>query len=161
MHPVVQEFAREGVVPYSSVVSSNKPFNAPLPGLAWQWVVSTLVMFCAPPGDAYLFLLNRTSLPAPHSFQPVDPPIVVSSYPLAVINAIVAIGLILLYTPSYRSYDWNPPFHTYKWAIAYFLLANILLVVVPLVPPVTGTRLYENLPYWVCLLGAVNPLELC
>ena len=56
---MVQEFGREGVLPYSSFFASNMPFNAPLPGLACQWLISSIVMICAPPGDAYLFMLNR------------------------------------------------------------------------------------------------------
>jgi hypothetical protein len=62
--PVVQEFGREGILPYSSTFASNVPFNvpfnAPFSGLACQWLVSSIVMVCAPPGDAYLFMLNRT-----------------------------------------------------------------------------------------------------
>lgn len=58
--PVVQEFGREGILPYSSTFANNMPFNAPFSGLASQWLVSSIVMICAPPGDAYLFMLNRT-----------------------------------------------------------------------------------------------------
>ena len=41
-------------------IPNNMPFNAPFSGLASQWLVSSIVMICAPPGDAYLFMLNRT-----------------------------------------------------------------------------------------------------
>lgn len=55
---VVQELGREGVLPYSSFFASNKPFNAPLPGLFTQYFISVLLMVLAPPGDAYLFIVN-------------------------------------------------------------------------------------------------------
>ena len=55
---VVQELGREGVLPYSSFFASNKPFNAPLPGLFAQYLISVLVTVLAPPGDAYLFIVN-------------------------------------------------------------------------------------------------------
>ena len=55
---VVQELGREGVLPYSSFFASNKPFNAPLPGLFAQYLISVLVAVLAPPGDAYLFAVN-------------------------------------------------------------------------------------------------------
>jgi hypothetical protein len=73
----------------------------------------------------------------------------VSSYPLAVINAAIAIGLVLLYTPAYRTWKWNPPVRAPKWAVVFFMLSNFFLVVAPLVPPARGTRLYAHLPYWV------------
>lgn len=58
---VVQELGREGVLLFSSFFSSNKPFNTPMAGIGCQWFTSAAVMLAAPPGDAYLFLLNRTS----------------------------------------------------------------------------------------------------
>jgi hypothetical protein len=30
-----------------------------------------------------------------------------------------------------------------------FVLSNIFLIIVPFVPPVPGTRVYERMPYWV------------
>lgn len=55
---VVQELGREGVLPLSSFFASNKPFNAPLAGLFAQWLISMIIMVAAPPGDAYLFIVN-------------------------------------------------------------------------------------------------------
>lgn len=83
----------------------------------------------------------------------------VSSYPLAVINAIVALGLLLLHTPWYQrdpAYSWSPPFVAWRWAVVFFLAANVLLVVVPLVPG----KVYEGrMPYWVCSLLSYNSLS--
>jgi hypothetical protein len=73
----------------------------------------------------------------------------VSSYPLAVINAVIAIGLVLLHTPAYRPWNWNPPARAPKYAVVFFMLSNFFLAVAPLVPPAQGTRLYAHLPYWV------------
>jgi amino acid transporter len=55
---VIQELGREGVLPYSSFFASNKPFNTPLVGLLTQYLASVLLMTLAPPGDAYLFMVN-------------------------------------------------------------------------------------------------------
>jgi hypothetical protein len=73
----------------------------------------------------------------------------VSSYCLSIINTLVSGGLLLLYTPAYRVWDWNPPFRAPKTVICLFFLSNVFLVVVPLVPPASGSRVYEHLPYWV------------
>lgn len=59
---VIQELGREGVIPFSSFFASNKPFNAPFPGLFGLWVLSTTLILAVPPGDAYVFFLNRESL---------------------------------------------------------------------------------------------------
>jgi hypothetical protein len=153
---VVQEFGREGVLPYSSFFASNMPFNAPLAGLAWQWLISSIVMICAPPGDAYLFMLNRewstlrTHFTDHHiAIHFTNPQEIVSSYPLAMINAAIAVGLLLLYTPAYRSWNWKPPVRAPKWAVVFFMLSNIFLATVPLVPPGRGNQPYFHLPYWV------------
>ncbi|KAG6838366.1 hypothetical protein C0991_012286, partial [Blastosporella zonata] len=72
-----------------------------------------------------------------------------SSYSTAIINTLVSIGLLLIYTPSYRIWDWNPPFRAPKAIIVLFCLSNVFLVIVPLIPPSNGSRVFEHLPYWV------------
>ncbi|KIJ63769.1 hypothetical protein HYDPIDRAFT_175819 [Hydnomerulius pinastri MD-312] len=127
---VVQELGREGVLPYSSFFASNKPFNAPLAGLFAQYLISVLVTVFAPPGDAYLFIVNY------------------SSYPLALFNLLISGGLLLLYTRPFKSYNWDPPFRAYKYAVIFFFLSNVFLAVVPMVPPSAGSEPYEHLPYY-------------
>jgi len=128
---LVQELGREGILPCSWFFASSKPFNAPLAGLSMQYIVSMAFVIVPPPGDAYHFLIN------------------VSSYSSAVINTLVSVGLLLLHTRAFRSWGWNPPFQAPKLVILLFVLSNVFLVVVPLVPPVPGTSVYERLPYWL------------
>jgi len=142
---VVQELGREGVLPHSSFFASNKPFNTPLAGLFIQYLVSVILMAVAPPGDAYLFIVNY------------------SSYPLALFNLLISGGLLLLYTHTFESYNWNPPFRAHKYAVVFFFLSNVFLAVVPMIPPSSGFEPYEHLPYYshvvvalfVGLLGVV------
>ncbi|KAH9852455.1 amino acid transporter [Lenzites betulinus] len=143
---VVQELGREGVLPFSSIFASNKPFNAPFAGLFEQWLVTSLLVLLVPPGDAYLFMLN------------------LSSYPLALINMFVSGGLVFIHLPDSAlpkglralraSYDWHPPFKAWTPVVLFFFLSNVFLVAVPLVPPARGYRVYENLPYWLHVLVA-------
>jgi amino acid transporter len=63
MSTVIQELGREGILPYASFFASNKPFNAPLSGLFFQYIISTIFLFVIPPGDAYLFLISREYSP--------------------------------------------------------------------------------------------------
>ena len=71
-----------------------------------------------------------------------------ASYATTVVNTLVSFGLLLLYMPSYRIWDWNPPFRAPKTIISVYFLSNLFLVVVPFFPP--ASRTYEKLPYWVC-----------
>ena len=67
---------------------------------------------------------------------------------MTVVNAMISFGLLLLYLPSYRIWDWNPPFRAPKTVIVVYFLSNLFLVVVPFFP--TTSMTYEKLPYWVC-----------
>ncbi|CDO75763.1 hypothetical protein BN946_scf184921.g39 [Trametes cinnabarina] len=140
---VVQELGREGVLPFSSLFASNKPFGAPFAGLFEQWLVTSALVLLVPPGDAYLFMLN------------------LSSYPLALINMFVSGGLLFIHLPDRwlskslkglrASYAWHPPFKAWTLVVLFFFLSNIFLVAVPLMPPSHGYQVYEYLPYWVGL----------
>ncbi|KAG0706668.1 APC amino acid permease [Suillus ampliporus] len=135
---VVQELGREGVLPFSSFFASNKPFNAPLSGLFAQWLISAIVMTAAPPGDAYLFIVNF------------------SSYPLTMFNLLISGGLLLLYTPAFKSYAWRPPFRAWKFVVVFFFLSNVFLAIVPMIPPSPGSDVYERLPYWSHVVLALS-----
>lgn len=74
-----------------------------------------------------------------------------SSYSLAIINTLVSFGLLLLHTPAYRIRGWNPPFRAPKTIIGLFFSSNLFLIAVPLIPPSSGSGVYEHLPYWVSL----------
>ncbi|EXJ92889.1 hypothetical protein A1O3_01443 [Capronia epimyces CBS 606.96] len=132
---LVQELGREGILPFSRLWASNKPFNAPLAGLFEHWLVSVIIMLAPPPGDAYNFILN------------------VISYPLSIVNAFVAAGLLILYANPTK-WGWAPPFRA-SWPVALlFLLSNIYLVAAPFVPPTHGQNVYNDLPYYLhCVVG--------
>ncbi|RMZ81372.1 hypothetical protein DV738_g2265, partial [Chaetothyriales sp. CBS 135597] len=133
---LVQELGREGILPFSRFWASNKPFNAPLAGLFEHWVVAAVIMLAPPPGDAYNLILNTIS------------------YPLAVVNAFVAFGLVWLYFHR-DEYNWHPPFSASLPVAIFFLLSNIYLVVAPFVPPDTPDQnVYNSLPYFLhCVIG--------
>ena len=155
---VVQELGREGVLPFSSFFASNRPFDTPLAGLFMQWLISAVITVGAPPGDAYLFIVN-----CPHfvscSCAPTNRSLV-SSYPLTIFNLLISGGLLLLYTPAFKSYDWSPPFRAWKSVVIFFFLSNIFLAVVPMIPPSPGFDVYERIPYWVCTSSCTSKASL-
>ncbi|KAK7440411.1 hypothetical protein VKT23_017049 [Stygiomarasmius scandens] len=137
-----QELGREGVLPWSKFWASNKPFNSPLAGLTLQWAVTLIIILAPPGGDAYNFLLNLIS------------------YPLNIFNALISFGLLTIYVKQYldryhtsdpdsTSQTWSPPVRASLPITLFFFLANIFLVIVPLVPPSPGNEPYEAIPYWL------------
>ncbi|KAM0753311.1 high-affinity methionine permease [Meredithblackwellia eburnea MCA 4105] len=127
---VNQELGREGVLPFSKFLASNRPFNSPFAGLGLQWLVTLVIILAPPTGDAYSFLLNLIS------------------YPLNVFNVLISVALVGVYLRKSR-YSWNPPVKATLPVAVFFLLANIFLVVAPLVPPAPGAEPYASLPYWL------------
>ncbi|OAA56720.1 high affinity methionine permease [Niveomyces insectorum RCEF 264] len=132
---LVQELGREGILPFSRLWASNRPFNAPLAGLFEHWAVSVIIMLAPPPGDAYNFILNLIS------------------YPLAIVNAFVSAGLLCLYFRR-TAWNWHPPIQATWPVVLFFFLSNVYLVVAPFVPPSAGQSVYEHLPYYIhCVVG--------
>ncbi|KAF8345481.1 APC amino acid permease [Amanita rubescens] len=127
---VIQELGREGILPCSSFFAGNFPFNAPLGALFSQYLISCLFLFTAPPGDIYQFLIS------------------LSSYCSSIVNFSVSVGLILLYTSAYRSWNWRSPFRAPKAVLIAFCLSNLFLIAIPFAPPRRGSQPYIHLPYW-------------
>jgi len=129
---VMQELGREDMLPFASVFASSKPFNAPTAGLFQQAFISCLAAVLPPPGDAFAFVLN------------------LGSYPYTITNVCISAGLIALHTPRVKKhYDWSPPFVAWRWVTAFFLVANVFLLVAPFIPPDSGAGPYQHLPYWI------------
>ncbi|OBT82145.1 hypothetical protein VE02_09117 [Pseudogymnoascus sp. 03VT05] len=60
---VNQEIARQGFLPYASLLSSSRPFNTPLGGLIVHYIPSILVITLPPLGDVYAFILDVEGYP--------------------------------------------------------------------------------------------------
>ncbi|KAF5349552.1 hypothetical protein D9756_008800 [Leucocoprinus leucothites] len=131
-----QELGKEGVLPLSKLLASNKPFNAPLAGLGLHWFLCVLIISFVPQGDAYNLVIN------------------LASYPTAVTNAVISFGLIYLYfasssrTEEHVEYGWHRLSVYTLAATVFFGAANVFLFVAPFIPPPTGSEPYESLPYW-------------
>jgi amino acid transporter len=143
---VNQEFAKEGLLPWSRFWASNRPFNAPAASLFLHWLITVIVLVAPPPGPAYNFIIN------------------LYTYPGAWINGFVAAGLLYLHFR--REYEsWTSPWRSFFPVTVLFLLSNIFLALTPFIPPadpnVDGYPFY-SFPvvgvgvlvlggvYWVC-----------
>ena len=140
---VNQEFARDGLLPFSSFWASSSPQGTPAAALFLHWIVSVAVIVIPPPGDIYTFLVE------------------LGGYPVSVISVFVAGGLLYLQTtPSER---WRSPRPASKLLTSLFLVSNIVLLILPWVRPEGGHGAEGRFPYYaypaaglgVLLAGAV------
>ncbi|TDZ16836.1 High-affinity methionine permease [Colletotrichum sidae] len=134
-----QEFAKEGLLPFSRFWASNKPFNAPAAALFLHWIVTVIVLLGPPAGSAYAFITD------------------LYVYPGAWINGFVGLGL--LYLQWSKKENWSSPFHSYFPATALFILVNFFLCIVPFIPP-TGSWTADGYPYYVFPIVGVGVLLL-
>jgi amino acid transporter len=134
-----QEFAKEGLLPWSRFWASNKPFNAPATALFLHWLITVIVLVAPPAGPAYNFITD------------------LYTYPGAWINGFVTAGLIYLH---YNKRErWESPWHTYLPICIVYLAANIFLAIVPFIPP-DGDWNAEGYPYYVFPVVGVSVLLL-
>ncbi|KAG8626001.1 hypothetical protein KVT40_006402 [Elsinoe batatas] len=139
---VYQEFAKEGILPFSRFFASNKPFNAPAACLALHWAVSVTVLLAPPPGPAYNFLVD------------------LYTYPGSWVNAAVCLGL--LYLQYNKKKQWASPFHSYLPFTVFYFLVNAFLAFAPFIPPTSGPTasgyyfaIFSCVGVGVLLLGAL------
>ncbi|TVY34852.1 Low-affinity methionine permease [Lachnellula occidentalis] len=111
---VNQEIARQGFLPYASLLSSSKPFGTPLGGLIVHFIPSLLVIALPPPGDVYAFILD------------------VEGYPGTFMALATAIGLLLLRR---RRPDLNRPYKAWLPAVWLRIVVCIALIGAPFVRP--------------------------
>lgn len=46
-----QALGRDGIVPFSKILASNRPAKAPLAGLTWHVIVTLIILLAPPAGD--------------------------------------------------------------------------------------------------------------
>ncbi|KAH7121147.1 high-affinity methionine permease-like protein [Dendryphion nanum] len=134
-----QEFAKEGLLPFSRFWASNKPFNAPATALFLHWLITVIVLVAPPAGPAYNFITD------------------LYTYPGAWINGFVTAGLI--YLQYSKKEAWKSPWHTWIPVSVLYLAANIFLALVPFIPPDSDWNA-EGYPYYVFPIVGVGVLLL-
>lgn len=100
---MIQELAKDGVMPFPNTVMQNRPFKTPITALAIHLGV-TIVFICAPPaGDAFNFVVS------------------LNSYPTVLLVSGVTVGLIKLRLS--KDEEFESAF-TVPWAVLAFSLAG-------------------------------------
>lgn len=146
---------REGVLPFSKLLASNRPFNSPAAGLFEHYIVSLVIMLAPPPGDAYNFLVKYVPRCIPCLNHQANSRSLIS-YPLSIVNSFVSAGLIWIYlTRSTRFPDWSPGIRATLPVTIFFFLSNVYLVIAPYIPPSAGQSVYHQLPYYLHCVVAI------
>jgi amino acid transporter len=121
-----QEIARQGFLPFSKLLSSSRPFNAPMGGLIVHFIPS-LIVITVPSKDVYSFILN------------------VEGYPAQYISLALSIGVIWL---RYKRPDLKRPFKAWIPGVLVRILLSLALLAAPFFPPATpsgGSLFYRSL----------------
>src|SRR5687767_4414192 len=110
---LIQELAKDGVLPFSDIMMENRPFKTPIYALTLHLGV-TILFICAPPaGDAFNFIVS------------------LSSYPTTVMYLALTIGLVKLRLS--KKENWSAPFSAPWIVIGIYLAGNIVsLILTPL-----------------------------
>ncbi|KAF2092411.1 hypothetical protein NA57DRAFT_69814 [Rhizodiscina lignyota] len=119
---VIQEIARQGFLPFSRVISSSKPFHAPMGALITHYIPSFLVI-CIPAENIYSFILD------------------VEGYPAQYFGLASTLGLIWL---RFKRPDLHRPYKAFLPALWLRIALSIALLVAPFVPR-KGVGLIEHL----------------
>lgn len=102
--------------------------STPSRGLLLHWLVSVAMIVLPPPGKIYNFLVD------------------IGGYPVSVISVAVSLGLLHLHgSPSER---WATPCRAPRAAILVSAASNVLLLVLPWVPPQGGMGEDDQFPYF-------------
>ncbi|KAI9708247.1 MAG: hypothetical protein M1820_004201 [Bogoriella megaspora] len=117
---MMRECGRQGVLPWTKFWTSTRPFGTPLGPYFVKWAL-TMVMILAPPaGDAFNFVVD------------------LAVYPSNFFYLLLAVGLFVLRWRRKKAGLPSSDFRAWWIAIAFAVLANLYLVIMPWYPPSTG-----------------------
>ncbi|KAM0344116.1 hypothetical protein ACHAPU_007837 [Fusarium lateritium] len=133
-----QEIARQGFIPYSSVLSSSKPFNSPMGGFLIHYIPSLLVMVLPPSDTIYSLILEM------------------EGYAAQLVGLAVAIGLVKLRS---QRPDLKRPFKAWTPAVGIRITMSCAMIAAPFFrpPDYTGEMFYATYAVvsWVILVVGV------
>jgi amino acid transporter len=107
-----QEIARQGFLPFSRLLASSRPFNAPMGGLIVHYIPSLLVI-TIPTGNVYSFILD------------------VEGYPAQFFGLATSLGLIWL---RFKRPDLDRPYKAFLPAVGLRIALSLALIAAPFVP---------------------------
>ncbi|KAM0330169.1 hypothetical protein ACHAQA_004342 [Verticillium albo-atrum] len=116
----IREIARQGVLPWTTFWVSTKPFGTPIGPYLLKWAFTFLMIVTPPAGDAFQFVVS------------------LKSYPDAMFDVALGVGLILLRRRRNRSGTPRSEFRAWWALVILYLLSQLYLLIMPWIPPVGG-----------------------
>lgn len=133
---IIQELAKEGVVPYPQFWASTWPFGAPSAGLLLHFIPSFIMIIGVPFGDAYNFIVN------------------VEGYARSIVFMAVVAGLLWLRWTKPLAHR---PLRVWLPVAAFFVIGQAFLLVAPFLTPSAGSS-DTNIVYWAYPLVGISVL---
>ncbi|KAL4948260.1 amino acid/polyamine transporter I [Aspergillus filifer] len=143
MARVVREFAREGVLPFSSVFVQRTREGGPSWAFGLVFAASAGMILFIPFGEVYNFLLD------------------VGQYAIAIINVFVVIGLFIIRRQQARTQTISRgqlkerTFRAWTPIVYVFLASQAFLLITPFVPSATDGKKEKALPSWLYAVVAI------
>ena len=109
---MIQEIARQGFLPFLRIISSSKPFHAPMGALIVHYIPS-LIVICVPVASIYSFILS------------------VEGYPTQIFAVASSFGIIWLRR---KRPDLHRPYKAFLPVIWFRIAFCVALLLAPFVP---------------------------
>ncbi|KAJ8514224.1 hypothetical protein ONZ45_g8226 [Pleurotus djamor] len=127
---VFREVARQGVFPFSKFFASTKPFGTPAAPMALKFILTSIVIIGPPAGDAFNLIVS------------------IQTYPGRLFDLALLVGIYLIRRRRAKAGLPRPEYVAWHVAIAFNFFFNMLILVMPWVPPAKGSEPF-SFPYWV------------
>ncbi|KAK2059581.1 high-affinity methionine permease [Colletotrichum caudatum] len=135
---------RQGVLPFTNFWVSTKPFGTPLGPYLLKWIMTFIMIVAPPAGDAFSFVVD------------------LASYPSAMFNFAMTLGVFILRRRRRRSGIGRSEFRAWDVVVVFFLAVQVFILAMPWWPP-KGGPYAGSVSFWYatyCVVG-IGIILLC
>ncbi|KAJ5926130.1 hypothetical protein N7516_007903 [Penicillium verrucosum] len=133
---MLRECGRQGVLPFTSFWTSTRPFGTPLGPYFVKWSLTVIMILGPPAGDAFSFVVD------------------LGVYSSSFFGSILTIGLVVTRIRRARLNLPPPDYQAWHVTVAFAILSNLYMVVMPWYPPSTGAN-GGDVSFWYATYCAV------
>ncbi|KAF7969905.1 hypothetical protein HWV62_25573 [Athelia sp. TMB] len=139
---IIREIARQGLLPYPSLLVSTKPFGTPLGPIILRWWTLGLAILAVPSKDAFNFMAD------------------LASYPMMIFQVALVAGLWVVRERKALAGAAPSKYRAPSVSIIVFLVTSVIMLVLPWVPPERG---HGDVSFWhaTYCVAAIITIILC
>ncbi|KAF7543409.1 hypothetical protein G7Z17_g10764 [Cylindrodendrum hubeiense] len=133
----IREIGRQGVLPFTDLWVSTKPFGTPLGPCLLNYGLTVIMIIAPPAGDAFTFVVS------------------LSTYPSAIFNFALAVGVYVLRRRRLRSGQGDSDFKAWHVAVIFWIFIQVFVLAMPWWPP-KGGMYAGDVSFWYatyCVVG--------